>query len=743
MNPIHLLPCAPGRGVLRLDARSRTHGWRSSRWFSCRLASRLAFASIVALAVSTSSRGAHAEDGALEVPVDPPAEVTVDASGGLDPDDDVDDDDELELPPGMDPRAFAGMSLEDLTRIEVYSASKRAQSLGRVPAAVFVLTQEDIRRSGVTTIPDALRLVPGINVARLDANKWAISSRGFNDRFAMKLLVLIDGRSVYTPLFAGVFWETIDTYLDDVERIEVIRGPGGTVWGANAVNGVINIITKPAAETQGPHAYIGGGTEERAFVGGRFGARFAESGGFRVWAKAFERDSGYRGHDDWGGLRAGFRLDWTPTWADTITSLGGMYAVEVGVDETIPTFTAPFSERVIDDTEFTGGYLLERWEHQTDDLGDVSLQLYWDHTELRTERVAERRDTFDIEFQHDLSICDAHALSWGLGYRASIDAIRNTDTLVFDPESRDIHLVSCFVQDEWSAIENVLTLTAGTKLEYHTLSGVEVLPSGRVSWQPADRHSLWGAVSQAVRVSSRADDDIRLVQDRIPTSPATGIYPLVTGTGDSDSEELLAFEIGYRVQPIERLSMDIAAFYNRYDDLTTLEPGTPFVTAQLSPGDVFLPLLFDDKMDGETYGVELASTWQPIDWLRVSLGYSFLRVALHADSSSAATSPEASERDSPRNQGVLRMWFDLPWDLELDVGVRYVDSLGSLATPSYLAADLRLGWKAPIDGQNLRIDLVAQNLFDDKHPEFMSRGIATAPTETQHGVFAKLTWTLE
>ncbi len=650
----------------------------------------------------------------------------------------------LELPPGLaDDDALGDLqTLADLADVEVYSASKRSQPLSRTASAAFVLTQEDIRRSGVTTIPDALRLVPGVNVAKLSSDKWAVSVRGFNGRFANKLLVLIDGRSVYTPLFAGVYWEVQDTLLEDVDRIEVIRGPGSSVWGANAVHGVINIITKRPQDTQGAMAVVGGGSEERAFFGLRYGGTIGEDAHYRVYLKGFERDAGFGGFDDWRSLRGGFRTEWNPRARDSFNLQGDLYVVERGHAEWIPTFSAPYSRLAVRDTPLHGGNLLARWKHEIEADSAVSVQLYYDHTSLKHSQAEERRDTLDVEFQHSFTLPLRQTIDWGLGYRGTLDEIENSQTLVVDPDERGLHLVSLFLQDELTAIEEVLTLIGGAKLEYHTLAGFEVLPSARAVLTLGEGHTFWGAASRATRSPSRAENDLTAVQARVPTSPVTGLYPQLLGSSGTDSEELLAFELGYRLQVGETFTLDVAGFYNDYDDLQTLEPAAPTISPLLTPGDVFLPTYFANKMDGQAYGVEVASAWQPLEWMRLSLGYSFLRRSFELDSDSRDATGTAPFH-APRHQATLRAWLDLPWDLELDVGLRYVDVVASLGISNYLVADVRLGWQVPIPSQNLRIDVVAQNLFDDHHPEFATIGLDTATSEVQHGVFAKLTWSLE
>ena len=363
------------------------------------------------------------------------------------------------------------------------------------------------------------------------------------------------------------------------------------------------------------------------------------------------------------------------------------------------------------------------------------MQFFYEHSYFDVQRLEERRDTFDLEFQHHLPLPWRQDIIWGLGYRVTVDELDGSPTLTFDPEKRDLHLVSLFVQDEIEILEDLLTFTAGTRLEYHTTSGLEFQPSVRVAVTPSRNHTVWGAVSRAVRTPSRADEDMRLALTRVPTSPTTGFFPQLKGNNRVKSEELVSFEVGYRVQPSEDLALDLATFYSLYDNLATQEPGAPVADPLLQPGDVLLPQNFDNKMHGETYGVEVAVNWQPADYCNFSLAYTFLQMQLHLDSDSQDTTAEAAEGRSPQNQLSFRAAFNLPWDVEFDAGVRYVDSLSSLSVPSYVVADLRLGWQMPVQGHDVYLSIVAQNLFDSRHPEFL---LGSQGTDVQHGVFAKI-----
>jgi iron complex outermembrane receptor protein len=629
------------------------------------------------------------------------------------------------------------LSLEELLTIEVVSITKRPESRTEVAAAVYVITQDDIRRSGVTSIPEALRLAPGVQVARIDANKWAIGVRGFTSRLSRSLLVLIDGRSVYSPLFAGVYWEVQDTLLEDVERIEVIRGPGGTVWGTNAVNGVINIITKRAQETQGGLLVAGGGSEEQGFGGVRYGGKIGADIFYRVYGKAFNRDAAFHrtgpDFDDWRMGQAGFRTDWQGQHGDTITVQGDIYTGTAGQRVALTTLTPPFTTTVEDDAELSGGNLLGRWQRVFSPTSELRLQIYYDYTYRREPTFRESRDTFDIDLLHHFRIPWQQEITWGLAYRVTSDDITAVPTIVFTPSQRTDQIFSAFMQDEIRFLAERLRLTIGSKFEHNDYSGFEVQPSARLLWLIAPRHSLWAAVTRAVRTPSRVEHDLTLTGLLEPTTPTFG---RVFGNNTFESEKLLTYKLGYRVQPVPRLFLDATTFYNRYTDLLSLEPGIPFTEAIPPPQRVILPLFFRNGLHGEGYGVELAVDWQPFDWWRVSGVYAYLHLNLHRDDGSLdTTTARSTEGSSPHHQASLRSFMTLPGNLEFDLVWRYVDHLPSQGIDSYLSLDARLGWR-PLP--QLTIAVVGQNLLTDHHAEFGSG--SGGPTEIERSVYGKVAW---
>ncbi|EEF60377.1 TonB-dependent receptor plug domain-containing protein [Pedosphaera parvula] len=635
------------------------------------------------------------------------------------------------------------MSIDELMKIPVTTVSRKAEEFSKSPAAIYVLTQDDIRRSGATSIPEVLRLVPGLDVAQVDSQQWAISARGFNDVFANKLLVLQDGRSVYTPLFSGVFWDVQDTILEDIDRIEVVRGPGGTLWGANAVNGVINIITKSAKDTQGVLITGGGGTYEHAFGGFRYGDKVGEDLYLRVYGKYFDRDESVRPNgsdipDSWQMGRGGFRMDWDK-WEKTgnlLTVQGDIY--EGWLDQEFGTFNPfnppTYSSLVQDEERVSGGNLLGRWSHQFSDSSDLKIQTYYDRTERDTAIFRESRDTFDLDLQHHFTLGDRNDFVWGAGYRLDMDRIGNTPSVSLFPSSETTHLFSTFVQDEITLVEKRLRLTLGTKLEHNDFTGFEYQPSGRLLWTPHEKHTFWASISRAVRTPSRAEEDVRLSSVIAP-----GVVNTIYGNNHFLAEDLLAYEFGYRVQPSSRVSFDLAMFYNVYDQLRSVEfgfsPTQPVIPPPPPPG-FFIPTFVANELYGDTYGFELASTIQLADWWRLKPSYTFLEMQLKQRAGSTDISSIGDMGKSPEQQFSVTSAMDFPHGLSLDCAFRYVDQLPTLNISSYVALDVRLGWRAT---KNLEMAIVGQNLLSAQHAEFAPTFIQTPRAEVQHGVYGKVT----
>lgn len=635
------------------------------------------------------------------------------------------------------------LDLNDLLNLEVTSVSKKAQKVSKSAAAIFVISQQDIKRSGVTSIPEALRMAPGIDVARIDGNKWAITSRGFNSRFANKLLVLIDGRSVYTPFFSGVNWDVQDTLLEDIDRIEVIRGPGGTLWGTNAVNGVINIITKSADQTQGGYAMAGGGSKERVFGGFRYGGQVKDSIYYRLYGKYFEREnnddfSERAVNDDWRMGRGGFRVDWDASDKDRVTVQGDIYEGDVGETVNQASITAPYNTWVNTDAQLAGGNILMRWNKQIDDNEATALQVYYDYTEKDNYWLRQEHNTLDIDFQHALPLTASHNFTWGAQYRFISDDIEGSFILTPLKKNLDTHWFSLFVQDEWELLEDELTLTVGSKFSHNDYSGFEIQPSARIVWTPTANQSIWASVSRAVRTSTRAERGGVINQRTLPPFSTTPPAPLpivfsLTGSVSNASEEVIAYEVGYRLKPMDELTLDAALFYNFYDNLRNFDPaprpqfaGTHFVQ--------FFNMRTD--MAGESYGGELALTWKAWDNLSFNATYSYLQMQLHAENGVSNLS-ESSEKHSPHHKFSIRSSFNVLETLDWDMWVRYVDTVPDHQIPRYITLDTRLAWR-PI--QSLELSVIGQNLLDSQHPEFDSDFILTKPGQVERGVYGKIEW---
>jgi iron complex outermembrane recepter protein len=640
---------------------------------------------------------------------------------------------------------YLTLGLEDLMNTTVTSVSRRSQRVSEAAAAVFVISQDDIRRSGVTSIAEALRMAPGIEVARIDANKWAISSRGLNGRFANKLLVLFDGRSVYTPLWSGVFWDRQDTVLEDIERIEVIRGPGAALWGANAVNGVINIITKSSGDTLGTLMSAGGGTHERGFGSARYGRQLGEDASVRIYGKYTSRaglddTSGQDGNNGWTALRGGFRLDAEPSTQNSLTLQGDLYKErlhETYVD-IVPTLGS-FNYT----TPVFGANLLSRWKHTFSDTADLALQLYYDRTDTTLAVVDEQRDTFDVDFQNRFALTADQEIVWGGGYRYSGDTILNpSSSLNLSPVHQDTHLFSSFVQDNITLLPETLHFILGSKFEVNSYTGLEVQPNARLIFTPNRQHTLWGAVSRAVRTPSRGEQSLSLY---LPAGSFQGL-PLrghLIGNDQLKAENLIAYELGYRVETTRGLTADLAAFYNVYRNFSIFRQGQAGFEAAPDGPHFAQPLTLGNFGRAETCGVELAADYKALSWWRLRGTYTWMRVL------KTETDPGASftniQGESPQHQVSLRSSMDLSRNIELDLWLRYVgalefrDSPESASTPinRYLTLDTRVAWKP---WKSLELALVGQNLLQKAHREYHPQLITTQPTSVGRGMYGKLTW---
>ena len=621
------------------------------------------------------------------------------------------------------------LNVEELMNVQVTSVSRHPERLIETASAIQVITQEDIRRSGATSIPEALRLADNLQVAQKNSHDWAISARGFNTSLGNKLLVMIDGRTVYTPLYSGVFWDAQDYLLEDIERIEVISGPGGTLWGANAVNGVINIITKSAKDTQGLYAEAGGGSQPHEFGGVRYGGTLGAETQFRAYAKYFDRGdevlaNGNPEPDAWRQGRAGFRVDSQATSRDRLTVQGDYYDGHENV-------------QVGGTGDASGQNLLGRWTRMFSDESDLALQTYLDQTHLADPIPSliaggvrftppgvlyDDLTTYDVDFQHRFPIGTRNRVVWGLGYRLTHDAVVDSPALGFSPAVLRQNLYSAFVQDEITLRKN-LSFTLGTKLEHNDYSGFEFEPNARLSWTVSPNQALWSAISRAVRTPSRIDHDL---------SEGTPPYLVILkGGSDFTSEAMIAYELGYRAQWNSRLSTSLSSFYNQYNDVrsTSITPRT------------LLPFFFANNLEGHTYGLEFSGDYQVSEIWSLHAGYTLLREHLTVERGAFDLSGARNETADPADQVSVRSSIKLPRRMELAAGLRWVDTLHTNngptpgTVPSYFELESRLAWHAT---DRLELALVGQNLLHNHHPEYGFPD-PTRP-EIERSGYGKFTW---
>jgi iron complex outermembrane receptor protein len=649
------------------------------------------------------------------------------------------------------PKDLTSLSVDELMNVEVTSVSKKEEKLFQTAAAIFVITHEDIRRSGMTTVPDLLRMVPGLDVARIDGTKYAISARGFNGRIANKLLVLIDGRSIYSSETSGVYWEVQDLILEDIERIEVIRGPGGTIWGANAVNGVINIITKRTQDTLGGLVAIGGGTEDKAVVSTRYGGKIGEKAAYRVYAKYFNRgglvdSSGRDANDSQNALRGGGRVDWQMNDRDSLTLEGDISKSHLRENPTAISLVSPFAPTINRPGDFSGGSLLGRWTRTFSDRSDMELQLYYDRFSRDIFEGGGNIDTFDADFQHHVQIGKRQDIVWGFGYRIVKHASDDSSATParFIPMKESTQLLSVFVQDEITLLKDRLWLVLGSKVEDFKDLGdkaaeLNAEPSVRLLWTPQRHQTMWAAVSRAVRTPARSDTDIRGSLSAFAGPGGTPYIATILGNENFKSETVLAYEAGYRVQPNSKLSFDTATFYNVYDRLQTFEPGVPFFEADPQPAHVIIPVVFGNLMRGRTYGVEASVNLNVTKGWRLAGSYSLLRMQLHAYAESLDTnSPGATEGGSPQHQFQIHSYLRLPHNFELDAALYRVSDLPTSQVPSYARLDVRFGWRI---GEGVEISAGGQNLLNGRHEEFAGSQAALLTSEVKRSAYGKVTFT--
>jgi iron complex outermembrane receptor protein len=588
---------------------------------------------------------------------------------------------------------LSGLSIDQLGQLQVTSVAKSPEALSDAPAAIYVITHDDIIRSGAISIPEILRLAPNLNVVQTSASNYIITARGFSgnaadQNFADKLLVLIDGRSVYTPLYSGVYWDMQDVPPEDIDRIEVISGPGATLWGANAVNGVINIITKKSGDTQGGVIDLAAGSLGSSLTV-QYGGRINDDLTWRAYVKSFtEYDTvsgaGARADDGWSKPQGGFRFDWTPSDLDTVTFQGDAYNGEE-------------AQQGLPDQNITGGNLVGRWNHAWQNGSNLQVQAYYDQADRGTpdDNGHFILDTYDLDVQHSFDLGARNALVWGGGLRLSHYTIDGTATLLFAPPSRWLDLSNAFVQDTFS-VTRTLKLIAGLKLEDDPYSGLAVLPDLRLSWKPMDAILLWGAVSRAIRSPTPFDRDV---------VEKVGTETFLTGGPDFEPETLTAYELGGRFQLASRLSVSISAYYNAYDDLKTIEPAPA----------TFIPLRWANMMQGYTYGFEAWGEYRATPWWRLVASFDDLEEHLTFKTGASGLLGVAQAGDDPEHQATLRSSMDLGHHVTWDADLRYVSALPDPGVPAYVELNTRIGWNI---NDHVQLSLSGFNLLHAYHLEF-------------------------
>ena len=643
----------------------------------------------------------------------------------------------VQMAAAFPPQDLRRLSLEELSQLEVTTVSKEPSPAFRLPAAVYVLTQEEIRRSGATSIPDLLRLVPGVEVAQIDSNKWAVGIRGFQGRLSKAMRVLIDGRSVYTPLFAGVYWEMHHVMLEDIDRIEVVRGPGATVWGSNAVNGVVNIITKNAKDTRGALVSAGSGNVEQGFFNARYGAG-DDRLSYRLYGMGFTRGPQHhqdnRRFDDWRMGQFGFRMDWNINARDSLTLQGDAYGVIAGSKLVLNYYSPPSNPAVEDNGFFSGQNVRAAWQRKLSSGSDFRLDAYFDRTDRQDLNYREIRNSVDVDFTHHVPFA-RHDVIWGVGARTSPSHfIQRVPTVDFLPHEEVYNLFSGFVQDEIALVPKLFSLTVGTKLEHNSYSGVEYQPSARFAWTPNNRHTFWGAVTRAVRTPSRIEEGFRFTALAVPALP---LYLRLVGDAQFSSEQLIGYETGYRTNIRRSASIDISLFHNRYDDLLSVENRPPAPETDPAPVHLVLPLYFRNGIKATSSGVEIAGIADVKKWLRARGSYSYLGLdAARKPGSNDASTVGQLEGDSPKHKAVAQTMFSLPAGFELDLTWRFVSAVPDQKIGWYQTGDVRFGRRA---GAGIDVSLVGQNLMQPYHLEY---GGEPGPLiGIKRSVYLKVTWT--
>lgn len=616
--------------------------------------------------------------------------------------------------PSFDP--LKQLSLEQLTQLEVTSVTKEPVPAFQTPAAIAVLTDADIRRAGARTIPDLLRLMPGIEVAQIHSSEWAIGIRGFQGRLSRSFLVLIDGRSVYTPLFAGVYWEMNDVLIEDIDRIEVIRGPGGTIWGSNAVNGIVNIITKNARETRGMLISAGTGNVEQGFLNWRLGGG-NDAFSYRIYGKGFTRGpqqhDDNRNFDDWRKAQAGFRMDWLPGNRDAVTIQGDTYTAEGGHFLRTNFYSPPANPAVEGAKTFNGQNLMAAWRRALPGGSDLQLRTYYDRTERQEINYKEVRHTVDADFLHHIPL-GRHDLTWGLGTRISPSRFfQKLETVNFVPQEQTYTIFSGFLQNDTTLVQDRVSVRLGVKLEHTSFENLSYQPSAHLTFTPTPRYTFWGAATRAVRTPSRIEEGFNFTALLAPSPP---LFVRLTGDGEFQSETLFSYAAGARMLIRGQALIGASLFHNRYSDLLSVESEPTQIETTPPPPRQVIPLLFRNGVLAQSSGGEVTALWDIAPSVRLRASYSLVNI----DGRNKAASNDAStvrqlEGDTPQHKVVGQSAFALPEDFELSLDYRYVSAVPNQLVPGYHTGDIRIARRL---GRNLEVEVVGRNLLQPSHVEY-------------------------
>ena len=636
------------------------------------------------------------------------------------------------------------LTLEQLGNIEVTTVTKEPEVLWKTPAAIYVITQQDIQRSGATTIPEALRLAPGVEVAQITADEWAIGIRGFNSRLSRSVLVLIDGRIVYSPLTAGVYWEVQDYVMEDIDRIEVIRGPGGTIWGPNAVNGVINIITKSSKDTLGGLTAGGAGNVEQGFGEARYGGSGAQNLTYRIYGKGFSSAPGYHAlppaYDAWQGGQAGFRMDWSDGARDSYTLSGDAYYQSFGESASTSSYNPPANYTFFGQVPLSGGNLLFNWKRKLTDKKDLQITAYYDQTSRHELNFGDVRNTFNVDGQYRFPL-PRQEITTGLGLYASHgDEEQVLTGLEFVPPVRTDQIYSAFLQDEVALAPNHLSLFAGSKFLKTNYTGLLLEPSVRLLYTPSSTQTFWAAFTQAVRTPADVERDFYLASLIGYAPDGLPFFARFNANRNFQSERLNGYEAGYRRLLAAKAYFDLAAFYNQYRNLLSEDlTGPIFLETDPAPPHLLLPAQFGNGLKATSSGGEIVGEYRPKNFWRLRAWYSFLELHVEpAPNSQDIGSAPAVQGSSPINEALLQTGFDLPKSVSVDVYARFVSRLSALNVPPYWTGDATLGYNLT---KQMRVTLVGQNLFQPWHYEFSYD--PNGPVGIERSLFGKLTYRWE